>query len=276
MARRAVVVGVGSNLGAREAAIHAARYLLHARDGVEVSAVSPIYETEPLGPPQPPYLNAAFRLQTERSPTELLSLLLRTERRLGRRRHADQRWGPRSIDLDLLWDERGPHESPSLRVPHRELQNRDFALAPLLDVAPELVGPFGRSLERLGGAPSRWTRDARVVVETSQRGFDVDVEADSLADACALSLAPRACVGRPWSSLHMSVAPDVEALASAVRDVLQRGFSIHRMTVSHCAKSQWAVEFHGACSANPRPTDVRLWTTPASHRQIRLRLALRY
>ncbi|MGB5349087.1 MAG: 2-amino-4-hydroxy-6-hydroxymethyldihydropteridine diphosphokinase, partial [Polyangiales bacterium] len=86
---RAVVVGVGSNLGAREAAIRTARDLLHARDGIEVSAVSPIYETEPLGPPQPRYLNAAFRLQTERSPAELLSVLLRTERRLGRRRHAD-------------------------------------------------------------------------------------------------------------------------------------------------------------------------------------------
>ncbi|MBT8483075.1 MAG: 2-amino-4-hydroxy-6-hydroxymethyldihydropteridine diphosphokinase [Myxococcales bacterium] len=273
---RAVVVGVGSNLGAREAAIHAARYLLHAREGIEVSAVSPIYETEPLGPPQPRYLNAAFRLQTEHSPTELLSLLLRTERRLGRRRHADQRWGPRSIDLDLLWDERGPHESPSLCVPHRELLKRDFALAPLLDVAPELVATFGQSLERLGGAPSRWTRDARVVAETSRRGFEVDVEADSLADACALSLAHGVCIGRPWSSLHMSVEPDAEAFARTVRDVSKRGFSIHRVSISHCAKSQWGVEFHGACMGNARLTDVRLWTTPASHRQIRLRLAVRY
>ena len=273
---RSVVVGVGSNLGAREAAIHAARDLLHAREGIEVSAVSPIYETEPLGPPQPRYLNAAFRLQTERSPTELLAVLLRTERRLGRRRHADQRWGPRSMDLDLLWDQRGPHESPGLRVPHRALQERDFALAPLLDVAPELVGGFGQSLGRLGGAPPRWTRDARVVVETSPRGFDVEVEADSLADACALSLGHGVSTGRPWSSLHRSIESDVEPFAAAVRDVLKTGFSIHRVSVSHCAKSQWAVEFHGACMGNTRPADVRLRTTPGRHREIRLQLAARY
>jgi 2-amino-4-hydroxy-6-hydroxymethyldihydropteridine diphosphokinase len=273
---RAVVVGVGSNLGAREAAIRAARALLHARDGIEVTAVSPMYETEPLGPPQPRYLNAAFRLETERSPIELLSVLLRTERRLGRRRDADQRWGPRSIDLDLLWDQRGPHESPGLRVPHRELHNRDFALAPLLDVAPELVETFGRSFEQLGGAPPLWARDARIVVETSPKGFEVDVEADSLADACALSIGHGVRGGRPWSSLHRSIEPGVQEFSSAVRHVLQKGFSIHRATISHCSKSQWDLEFHGACLGNPRPADVRLWTTPGTHRAIRVQLAALY
>jgi 2-amino-4-hydroxy-6-hydroxymethyldihydropteridine diphosphokinase len=273
---RAVVVGVGSNLGAREAAIGAARDLLHARQGIEVSAVSPIYETEPLGPPQPRYLNAALRLETELSPTELLSVLLRTERRLGRRRKADQRWGPRSIDLDLLWDQRGRHESPGLQVPHRELENRDFALAPLLDVAPELVESFGRSFEQLGGPPPLWARDARVVMETSSRGFCVDVEADSLADACALSVGPGTCAGRPWSSVHRSIEPGVEHFSSAVRDLLQKGFSIHRATISHCSKSQWAVEFHGAHMGNPGPTDVRLWTTPGNHRPIHVQLAAFY
>ncbi len=273
---RAVVVGVGSNLGAREAAIRAARTLLHARDGIRVTAVSPIYETEPLGPPQPRYLNAAFRIETELSPTELLSVLLRTERRLGRRRDADQRWGPRSIDLDLLWDQRGPHESPGLRVPHRELHNRDFALAPLLDVAPELVDVFGRSFEQLGGAPPLWARDARVVVKTSPRGFDVDVEADSLADACALSIGHGVCAGRPWSSHHRSVEPGVEEFSGAVRDVLRTGFSIHRATISHCSKTQWALAFHGACMGDPRPTDVRLWTTPGRNRSICVQLETVY
>jgi len=273
---RAVVVGVGSNLGAREAAIHAAQALLHARDGIHVTAVSPIYETEPLGPPQPRYLNAAFRLETERSPTELLSLLRRTERRLGRRRDAHQRWGPRSIDLDLLWDERGPHDSPGLRVPHRELQHRDFALAPLLDVAPGLVDAFGRSFEQLGGAPALWDRDSRVVVQTCPRGFEVEVEADSLADACALSIGHGACAGRPWSSLHLSIEPGVEEFSNAVRDVLRTGFSIHRATISHCSKSQWALEFHGARIGNSASADVRLWTTPGTHRPIRVKLASLY
>ncbi|MDH3654529.1 MAG: 2-amino-4-hydroxy-6-hydroxymethyldihydropteridine diphosphokinase [Myxococcales bacterium] len=273
---RAVVVGVGTNLGAREAAIRAAQALLHARDEIQVTAVSPIYETEPLGPSQPRYLNAAFRLETARSPTELLSVLLRTERRLGRRRDADQRWGPRSIDLDLLWDERGPYDSPGLRVPHRELQNRDFALAPLLDVAPELVEAFGRSFELLGGAPRVWARDARIVVETSPRGFEVEVEADSLADACALSIGHGVCVGRPWSSLHLSIDPGVEEFSNAVRDVLHMGFSIHWATIGHCSKSQWALEFHGACMGSPTPADVRLWTTPGTHRPIRVNLATLY
>jgi len=273
---RAVVVGVGSNLGAREAAIRAAQALLHARDGIHVTAVSPIYETEPLGPPQPRYLNAAFRLETERSPTELLSVLLRTERRLGRRRDADQRWGPRSIDLDLLWDQRGPHDSSGLRVPHRELHNRDFALAPLLDVAPGLAEVFGRSFEQLGGAPALWNRDARVVVETSPRGFEVEVEADSLADACALSIGHGVCAGRPWSSVHLSVEPGVEEFSNAVRDLLRTGFSIHRATIGNCSKSQWALEFHGARMGNSAPADVRLWTTPGAHRPIRVKLATLY
>ncbi|MBT8467304.1 MAG: 2-amino-4-hydroxy-6-hydroxymethyldihydropteridine diphosphokinase [Deltaproteobacteria bacterium] len=269
---RALVVGVGTNLGAREAAIRAARTLLHARDGIRVTAISPIYQTEPIGPPQPRYLNAALRLETDRSPAELLSVLLRTERRLGRRRDADQRWGPRSIDLDLLWDQRGPHESPGLRVPHRELHRRDFALAPLLDVAPELVDVFGRSFEQLGGAPPLWARDAQVDVETSTRSFNVVVEADSLADACALSVGHGVCAGRPWSSLHRTIEPRVDEFSAAVREVLRTGFSIHRATIGHCSKTQWALEFHGACTGNPRATDVRIWTTPGRNRPICVQL----
>jgi 2-amino-4-hydroxy-6-hydroxymethyldihydropteridine diphosphokinase len=275
-AMRAVVVGVGSNLGAREAAILASRALLHARDGIRVTAVSPIYETEPIGPPQPRYLNAALRLETGLSPTELLSALLRTERRLGRRRDAVQRWGPRSVDLDLLWDQRGPHESPGLRVPHRELHNRDFALAPLLDVAPELGEVFGRSFEQLGGAPPLWDRDAQVVVKTSPRALYVDVEADSFADACALSIGHGSCAGRPWSSLHRSIKPGVQEFSGAVRDVLRAGFSIHLATISHCSKTQWALQFHGACIGNPPPTDVRLRTTPGRNRPICVQLETLY
>jgi len=273
---RAVVVGVGSNLGAREAAIRAARTLLHAREGIRVTAVSPVYETEAIGPPQPRYLNAALRLETDRSPTELLSVLLRTEGRLGRRRDADQRWGPRSIDLDLLWDQRGAHESPDLQVPHRELRNRDFALAPLLDLAPELVDVFGRSFEKLGGAPPLWGRDAQVVVKTSPRSLDVVVEADSLPDACALSVGHGVCAGRPWSSLRRRIEPGVDEFSDAVREVRRTGFSIHRATISHCSKTQWVLEFHGACVGNPIPTDVRLRTTPGRNRPICVQLETVY
>ena len=113
-------------------------------------------------------------------------------------------------------------------------------------------------------------------VEVGDIAAVVDVEADSLADACALSVGPGACAGRPWSSVHRSIEPGVEHFSSAVRDLLQKGFSIHRATISHCSKSQWAVEFHGAHMGNPGPTDVRLWTTPGNHRPIHVQLAAFY
>jgi len=270
----AVVVGVGSNLGAREAAIRAAHALLDAREGIEVRAVSKIYETEPLGPPQPRYLNAAFRLATTLPPSELLRVLLRTERRLGRRRVPEQRWGPRSIDLDLLWDQRGPHAAPGLTVPHPELEKRDFALAPLLDVAPELGDIFGSSLEQLGGAPPVWGRDALVRVKTTSQGFEVGVEADSLADACALCAGRATANGRPWSTRHFSIEPTAECFADTLRDLLRTGFWIHRATISLCSKTQWALEFHGVNTGNPLHADVRLRTTLATDREIQLQLSV--
>lgn len=268
----AVVVGVGSNLGAREAAIRAAQVLLDARDGIRVTALSRIYETEPLGPPQPRYLNAALRLETELSPPEVLRELLRIERRLDRNRIAGQRWGPRSVDLDVLWDERGAHESPGLQVPHRELRNRDFALAPFLDVAPEQAQVFGTLLTELGGGPSAWNRDADIKVESSPAGVKVEVEADSLADACALcaSALPRA--GRAWSSQHVRIEPGVEPFSTAVRNALRGGFSIHCVTLTHCSEAQWDLQFHGASTGSATDADVRLQTTSGTNRAIRARM----
>ena len=157
-----VIVGAGSNLGARESAIVSAAALLHARPGVEVLDVSALYETPPLGPPQSDYLNAAFRVETDLTPPEILDALLRIERRLSRRRRADLRWGPRSIDLDLLWDSRGVFESPSLDVPHRELERRNFALGPLLDVAPSSAS---------GTARHSPVREADRIVGKARRSF---------------------------------------------------------------------------------------------------------
>jgi 2-amino-4-hydroxy-6-hydroxymethyldihydropteridine diphosphokinase len=269
-----VVVGVGSNLGSREALIRGAGALLSARPGIEVRGVSAIYETEPLGPPQPRYLNAAFRLETTLTPTALLRALLRTERRLGRRRVPDERWGPRSLDLDLLWDQRGPHESPNLRVPHPELQNRSFALAPLLDVAPELSEAFVPSLERLGGRPLLWLREAIIRGKSSPTGFEVDVEADSLADACALCFGHGPPKGRPWSTRHVTLEPSPQQLAIAVRDLLRTGFSVHRVTISHWSKSQWDAELHGVNTGIPVDANVRLLTTLGAWREIHASLSV--
>jgi len=269
-----VVVGVGSNLGAREALIRGAGALLNARGGIEVREVSEIYETEPLGPPQPRYLNAAFRLETTLAPAELLRVLLRTERRLGRRRVPDERWGPRSIDLDLLWDERGPHESPGLRVPHPELENRSFALAPLLDVAPELDEGLAPTLERIGGRPRAWSREAIVRTKTSPRGVEIEIEADSLADACALCVGQAPAPGRAWSTRHVTVEPGTEQFATALRHLFRTGFSAHRATISYWSKSQWNAEFHGVNMGIPVDADVRLRTTLGAQREIHAQLSV--
>ena len=267
-----VIVGVGSNLGAREASIRSACDLLNARNGIEVRQVSAIYETAPLGPPQPEYLNAAFRLETALSAPALLRILLRTERRLGRKRGTGPRWGPRSIDLDLLWDERGPFASSELQVPHPELGNRPFALAPLLDVVPELRSTLGSSLARLGGPPPKWTREASVHARATTDALEVEVEADSAIDACALCVESERPTARPWSTRHLVLEPGPEPFAAALRDLLRSGFHTRRATISDSSKSRWIAQFHGASAGTRLDADVRLWTTSGSKRKVLARL----
>ncbi|MGD8607416.1 MAG: 2-amino-4-hydroxy-6-hydroxymethyldihydropteridine diphosphokinase [Myxococcales bacterium] len=266
---RIVIVGVGSNLGAREASIRAARDLLDAHEGVAVGAISPLYETDPVGPPQPRYLNAAFRLQTAMSPPSLLRLLWQTERRLGRDRASSARWGPRSIDLDLLWDERGVYDSHELRIPHPELQARAFALRPLLDVVPELGDRYEPTLGSLEVHLTPWARRAVVRTSASATRFEVDVEADSLVDACALSVKLPRLSGRPWATRHASVEPSPESFAELLRVVLDTGFLIHRASISRCSDAQWVVQLHGTNPGRYGQGNVRLWTTSGSERRTR-------
>jgi 2-amino-4-hydroxy-6-hydroxymethyldihydropteridine diphosphokinase len=132
-----VVIGFGSNLGDRRATLRlAADEVLRIGD---LRARSALYETEPLGPPQPAYLNGAIRLSTALEPVPLLSELLAVERRLGRIRR--ERWGPRTVDLDILWFRDATCSTPELSVPHPGLRERPFALRPLLDVAPDATDP---------------------------------------------------------------------------------------------------------------------------------------
>lgn len=268
------IVGVGTNLGAREAVILGARDLLDARPEIDVVRTSTIYETEPLGPPQGPYLNAAFRLETSLPPPELLRALLRTERRLGRKRSLDQRWGPRSVDLDLLWDARGAHAGEALVVPHPELENRAFALGPTLDVAPELDESFGDALARIGGRPDPWIRGA--IVKTKHEGARIraDVEADSLVEACALCASFPQQQDRPWSTRHVSIKPSPDRFAEVLRELFRTGFSVCCTTISHCSKSQWVAQFHGVNMGIPIEADVRLETTAGVHREARARLSV--
>jgi 2-amino-4-hydroxy-6-hydroxymethyldihydropteridine diphosphokinase len=268
------IIGVGTNLGAREAAIHAARELLDARDAIEVTDASAIYETAPLGPPQGDYLNAALRLETSLPPEELLRVLLSTERRLGRERAVDQRWGPRSVDLDLLWDERGQHRSHMLVVPHPELTKRNFALAPLLDVAPELAPEYEEALRHAGGAPPKWERASITAREALGGQLKVTVEADSIEDACAIAASQLPSSGPSWSTRHAALEASPRALARALRDLFRTGFAVSCVTVSHCSQAQWIAQFHGTISGAPVASDVRLQTTSGSNREVSAELAI--
>lgn len=150
------VVGLGSNLGDRFATIAQAVERLHEAPHCAVIARSRVYESEPLGPPQPLFLNAAVGVESTLAPEALLDVLLGIEAEHGRVR--DVRWGPRTIDLDLLWGPR-PFSSARLAVPHAGLWQRWFALVPLLDVARELADDSlaSRALESLralGGMPT--------------------------------------------------------------------------------------------------------------------------
>ncbi|MEZ4370939.1 MAG: 2-amino-4-hydroxy-6-hydroxymethyldihydropteridine diphosphokinase [Polyangiaceae bacterium] len=126
------VVGLGTNLGDRWSTLRSARTAL--RQLGRLVASSAIYETAPIGPAQPDYLNAAVLLESTLSAPELLENALRIERQHGRERR--ERWGPRTLDLDLLWSDGPAVELPQLTLPHPRVLERAFALMPLLDVFP--------------------------------------------------------------------------------------------------------------------------------------------
>lgn len=145
------IVGLGANLGDRLATIRAAASALGASPGVGLVRASKLYATAPLGPPQPDFLNAAVLVNTTLDPEALLDALLAVEASLGRVRH--ERWGPRTIDLDLLWMDEIRVETPRLVVPHPGLLERSFALGPLVDLLPEAAWA-GTRLTELGGPPA--------------------------------------------------------------------------------------------------------------------------
>lgn len=137
-------LGLGSNLGDRLATLRRAADLLRGEGGIRVEASSRVWETEPIGPPQPRYLNAVLRLETDLEPLELLAACRRVEAALGRIRR--ERWGPRTIDVDVLLFDQRTVDEPDLTVPHPRMHERAFVLAPLLELDPEPMMPPGRSL----------------------------------------------------------------------------------------------------------------------------------
>jgi|SRR3990172_6087488 len=135
-------VGLGSNLGERERMLRDALDLLAQVPGIELIAVSSFSETDPVGYlDQPRFVNAAAALETTLAPRELLGELLAVERRLGRTREGQPRFGPRTIDLDLLLYEDEVVDEHGLTVPHARLHERRFVLEPLAELDAELVVP---------------------------------------------------------------------------------------------------------------------------------------
>lgn len=133
-------IAIGSNLGDKEKNLRRALLLL-TQQGVEVVRVSSFLSTEPYGvTDQPQFLNAVACVRTSLAPLALLDVLLATELAMGRVRL--RHWGERNIDLDLLLYEDVVLDTPRLRLPHPDMQNRDFVLLPLAEIAPELKHPM--------------------------------------------------------------------------------------------------------------------------------------
>jgi 2-amino-4-hydroxy-6-hydroxymethyldihydropteridine diphosphokinase len=140
-------LALGSNLGDRLEHLGEALRLLDGTDGVDVVRSSRIYESDPVGPPQPAYLNAVIEVETTRSPRELLEACRAVEDALGRVRA--ERWGPRTIDVDVLtFDERTVDE-PDLQIPHPRMHERGFVLVPLGELDDDPMLPGGRTLSTL-------------------------------------------------------------------------------------------------------------------------------
>ncbi|MEM8602538.1 MAG: 2-amino-4-hydroxy-6-hydroxymethyldihydropteridine diphosphokinase [Cyanobacteria bacterium P01_H01_bin.121] len=141
-------IALGSNLGDSPQIIRAAIEALHTTPGLDVTACSSLYRTAPMGPPQPDYCNACVTLNASLEPQALLHHLLAIEAQFGRVRR--ERWGPRLLDLDLLFYGQLTLETPALQVPHPRLYERAFVLIPLSEIAADWIDPIsGQAIAQL-------------------------------------------------------------------------------------------------------------------------------
>ncbi len=141
-------IALGGNLGDSQRILFEAVEVINEAEGVRVVARSHLYKTAPVGPPQPDYLNACVVVETMLSARSLLHQLLAIENQFGRVRQ--ERWGARSLDLDLLLFGDQIIDLPGLTVPHPRLHERAFVLVPLIDIAPQWPHPiFGKTIAQL-------------------------------------------------------------------------------------------------------------------------------
>jgi len=135
-------IGLGSNLGDSRSILEAALAQLDLTPGISLKQRSRWYVTQAVGPPQPNYFNGCALLEVSLTPQSLLQQLLEIEAKAGRVRR--ERWGPRTLDLDLLLFDDLILETPTLNIPHPGLHQRAFVLVPLAEIAPNWVDPVSR------------------------------------------------------------------------------------------------------------------------------------
>lgn len=132
-------IALGSNLGDSIAILEGALSTLAQNEAIAVVSRSSWYKTAPVGPPQPDYINGCAILEVRLSPQDLLETLLEIEKQFGRTRR--ERWGPRTLDLDLLLFDDLILDTPPLQIPHPRMRERAFVLVPLAEIAPEWIDP---------------------------------------------------------------------------------------------------------------------------------------
>jgi len=219
---RIAYIALGSNLGDRQASLDRALQMLQEHPGIVVSKASWSHETAPVGGPpgQGPYLNAAAEVQTDLEPHQLLQVLFEVEDRLGRVRM--ERFGPRTIDLDLLLYEDLVHEDGALTLPHPRMHERLFVLQPLTEIAPGVVHPvlgktIGQLQEELAAqlrpVSSRSTPEGRTARELSGLRALVTGATSGIGRAIALELA----VGGADVIVHGRRADAASAVADQIR-----------------------------------------------------------
>ena len=166
-----VYIGIGSNLENPLEQLKAAVSALREIPQTSLTQISNIYQTAPIGPPgQPDYTNAAALLETSLTPEALLDELQRIELDQGRVRK--ERWGPRTLDLDIILYAGMTIRTARLTVPHIEMENRNFVLIPLSDISPDLMLPNGESLQVVTAA-------------AGNEGIKLGISADDFIKTCS-------------------------------------------------------------------------------------------
>jgi len=134
-------IGIGSNLGDRKANFVEAVERIQKLPGTRIVKQSSLYESEPHGDATTWFVNAVIEIETEAAPEELLKRLKAIETTMGRKRVRGKRWGSRVIDLDILFYNNAIIDKRNLKIPHPEVPNRKFVLAPLSELAPQFIHP---------------------------------------------------------------------------------------------------------------------------------------